>query len=85
MFSHIPIAKGLLGLTDKTQQSRLYAALKQSIRSLSQGLLNEREIEDAIDAYLSGNPMFIKLPPAVSYEGRFEDLQRAALMTLIAA
>jgi len=85
VFSHIPIAKGLLGLTDKTQQSRLYAALKQSIRSLSQGLLNEREIEDAIDAYLSGNPMFIKLPPAVSYEGRFEDLQRAALMTLIAA
>ena len=85
VFSHIPIAKGLLGLTDKTQQPELYTVLKQSIRSLSQGLLNQRDIEDAIDAYLSGKPLFIKLPPAVSYEGRFEDLQKAELMALIAA
>ena len=85
VFSHIPIAKGLLGLKNKTEQPGLYAALKQSIRSLSQRLLNNEEIEAAIDAYLSGNPMFIKLPPVVSYEGRIEDVQRVALMALIAA
>ncbi len=85
VFSHIPIAKGLLGLTNKTEQPRLYSALKESIRSLSQGLLNEKEIEDAIEAYINGNPMLIKLPPAVSYKGRFEEVQRVALMALIAA
>jgi hypothetical protein len=85
VFSHIPIAKGLLGLSDKVEQPRLYSALRQSIRSLSQGLLNEREIEEAIDAYINGKPLLIKLPPAVSYEGRFEELQRAALMALISA
>jgi pyruvate, orthophosphate dikinase len=85
IFAHIPIAKGLLGLKSISQQPELYEALKQSIRNLSQGLLNEREVEQAIEAYINGNPLFIELPPAVSYEGKLENLQRAALMALIAA
>jgi HEAT repeat protein len=85
IFAHIPIAKGLLGLNSRLEQPELYEALKQSIRNLSQGLLNEREVEKAIEAYINGNPLFIELPPAVSYEGKLENLQRAALMALIAA
>ena len=82
----IAIAKGLLGLESKTVQPRLYAALKSSIRSLSQGLLNENDIDDAITAYINGNPMFIKLPPAVVYNyDQLEQLYRQALMVLIAA
>jgi len=82
----IVIAKGLLGLESKTVQPRLYAVLKSSIRSLSQGLLNENDIDDAITAYINGNPMFIKLPPAAVYDyDQLEQLQRQALMVLIAA
>lgn len=84
--SFIPIAKGLLGLSDITQQPELYAALKGAISHLSQGLLNEQAIEEAITAYLNGKPMFIILPPAASYDyEELEELQRRALLALIAA
>jgi phosphoglycerate kinase len=82
----IAIAKGLLGLESETEQPKLYMALKSSIRSLSHGLLNERDIEAAITAYINGNPMFIKLPPAITYDyDQLEQLQRQAFMVLIAA
>ena len=82
----IAIAKGLLGLSNKTDQPKLYTALKTALGSLSQGLLNSAEIENAITAYINGNPMFIKLPPAVSYDyDKLEQLQRQALLVLIAA
>ena len=82
----IAIAKGLLGFSNKTDQPKLYTALKTALSSLSQGLLNNTEIENAIAAYINGNPMFIKLPPAVSYDyDKLEQLQRQALLVLIAA
>ncbi|MDP8297624.1 MAG: ROK family protein [Candidatus Orphnella occulta] len=82
----IAIAKGLLGFEDRTSQPELYEALKSSIRSLSQGLLNESDIEAAITAYMNGNPMFVKLPPAAAYDyDKLEQLYRQALMVLIAA
>jgi hypothetical protein len=82
----IAIAKGLLCLENKAAQPKLYTALMASIRSLSKGLLSERDIEEAITAYINGNPMFIKLPPAVSYDyDQLEQLQRQALMVLISA
>jgi len=82
----IAIAKGLLGLESITEQSKLYTALKSSIKSLSRGLLNERDIEAAITSYINGNPMLIELPPAETYDyDQLEQLQRLALMALIAA
>jgi hypothetical protein len=82
----IAIAKGLLCFENKAAQPKLYTALVASIRSLSKGLLSERDIEEAITAYINGNPMFIKLPPAVSYDyDQLEQLQRQALMILISA
>jgi hypothetical protein len=82
----IAIAKGLLGLESRREQPKLYAALKNSIRSLSCGMLNERDIEAAITVYINGNPMFIKLPLPVSYDyDELEQLQRQAFMVLIAA
>jgi len=82
----IAIAKGLLGLESRTSQPELYEALKSSIRSLSQGLLNESDIKAAITDYINGNPMFVKLPPAAVYDyEKLEQLYRQALMVLIAA
>ena len=82
----IAIAKGLLGLQDKAMQLELYIALKNAIRSLSRGLLNSKDIEDAITAYIIGDSMFIKLPPATSYDyENLENLQRQAMAALIAA
>ncbi len=82
----IAIAKGLLGLESRTEQPKLYAALKSSIRSLSQGLISEEEIEAAIAVYISGNSMFIELPLPTSYDyDQLERLQRQAIIRLIAA
>ncbi len=82
----IAIAKGLLGLDNITSQPELYEALKSSIRSISQGLLNASDIEAAITAYINGSPMLVKLPPASVYDyDKLEQLYRQALMVLISA
>jgi len=82
----IVTAKGILGLKNIMEQPELYMALKGAIRSLSQGQLNESEIEAAITNYINGKPMVIKLPPAVTYDyDELEQLYRQALMVLIAA